>query len=169
MIKTRKTSYPPINIGTSFMLMIFIVLCMVIFATLSFSGALKDVSYSTKNADRTTAYYTASNRAERILSRIGTVLSQAEANEKQTLLEDLSVELASDSSDVAGIALTVEPLSSTDGLSVSYLVPIRDGEAIQVVLEIQDGTQLPYTVTTWKQISTLEWTGSQTLPVLGSE
>ncbi len=169
MIKTRKTSYPPINIGTSFMLMIFIVLCMVVFAVLSFSGALKDVSYSEKNAARTTAYYTANNRAERILSYIGAVLSGAEAHEKQPLLEELSEKLADDSAGEDRVSLIVETIPQTGELSVSYLVPISEAEAIEVILTTQSKTRLPYTVTTWKQISTREWTGSQTLPVLGSE
>lgn len=41
-MREKKTTYPPINIGTSFMLVIFILLCMVIFSVLSLSSAVKD-------------------------------------------------------------------------------------------------------------------------------
>ena len=71
-MREKKTSYPPINIGTSFMLVIFILLCMVIFSVLSLSSALKDYDYSKQKANRTTAYYEACNEAEEIYAKIVT-------------------------------------------------------------------------------------------------
>ena len=71
-MKEKKASYPPINIGTSFMLVIFILLCMVIFAVLSLSSSLKDYDYSQQKADRTKAYYKACNEAEEIYAKIET-------------------------------------------------------------------------------------------------
>ena len=63
-MKVKKESYPPINMGISFMLVIFITLCMVVFAVLSFSTATKDYNYSKTNAENTTQYYNACNKAE---------------------------------------------------------------------------------------------------------
>ncbi len=71
-MREKKSSYPPINIGTSFMLVIFILLCMVIFAVLSLSSALKDYDYSKQKADHTKAYYEACNEAEEIYAKIET-------------------------------------------------------------------------------------------------
>ena len=69
-MQEKKYSYPPINIGTSFMLVIFILLCMVIFAVLSLSNALKDYDYTQQRANRTKAYYEACNEAEEIYAKI---------------------------------------------------------------------------------------------------
>ena len=69
-MREKKATYPPINIGTSFMLVIFILLCMVIFAVLSLSSALKDYDYAKQKANRTTAYYEACNEAEEIYAKI---------------------------------------------------------------------------------------------------
>lgn len=69
-MRGKKAVYPPINIGTSFMLVIFILLCMVIFAVLSLSSVLKDYDYSKRKAERTTAYYEACNEAEEIYAKI---------------------------------------------------------------------------------------------------
>jgi hypothetical protein len=69
-MREKKAAYPPINIGTSFMLVIFILLCMVIFAVLSLSSALKDYDYAVQKADRTKAYYEACNEAEEIYAKI---------------------------------------------------------------------------------------------------
>lgn len=135
MTSTKKHVLPPVNIGTSFMLVTFIILCMVIFSVLSLSSAIKDQTYSQKNADRVTADYAASNQAERILA--------------ETIQNELKQEHP-------------QPV-------VSYVFPIDDNEALQVVLTLETEPSVRYTVTTWKHISTTEWEGNQNLSVLGSD
>lgn len=129
-MKTKKNSHPPINIGTSFLLVIFIVLCMVIFAALSLSSALKDYEYSQKSAQRTSAYYEACNQAEEIFAKI-------------------------------------VPSSSTEE-KIEYTVPIDEDEILHVVLLRQSGTSPTYKIQSWTQEPTTQWTGTETLPVLGS-
>ena len=41
-METKKQKYPLINMGTSLMLVIFIILCFIIFSTLSLSSSLRD-------------------------------------------------------------------------------------------------------------------------------
>ena len=53
------------NIGTSSLLLIFIVLSLVSFAALSLSTALNDRRIMQTHMDRTSAYYAACNEAER--------------------------------------------------------------------------------------------------------
>lgn len=156
MTKIRKSSYPPINIGTSFMLMIFIILCMIIFAVLSFSSALKDYNYSQKNASRTTAYYQANNQAEIYLSDIDAVLLQNLPMEEQ-------IQKLQESGD-----FSVSAAEAGNGLTITFTVPMEESSALQVVLATHPEGEERYTITTWKQITTTEWTGNQTLPVLGS-
>lgn len=47
-METKKQKYPLINMGTSLMLVIFIILCFIIFSTLSLSSSLRDRNYSQK-------------------------------------------------------------------------------------------------------------------------
>ena len=56
MKKKKRGSYPGIQIGTSYLLVIFVILCLVTFATLSLSSAKRDQSYSQQLAGRETAY-----------------------------------------------------------------------------------------------------------------
>lgn len=79
-MKRKKSSYPPINMGTSFLLAIFMILCMIIFAVLSLSSALKDYEYSKQNASRISAYYQACNTAEEIRAKI-----EAESHYESTI------------------------------------------------------------------------------------
>ena len=54
----------PVNIGTSLLIVVFLVLCLVTFATIAFSGAWKTWNEEQTNAERRTAYYEACNNAE---------------------------------------------------------------------------------------------------------
>ena len=128
-MKDKKFSYPPVQIGASFMLLIFVILCMVTFAVLSLSTSMKDYEYSVKNSEKTIQYYTANNIAEEKLAEI----ISSETTEK----------------------------------TIEYQVPINDNEALEVVIMIQPDKNTKYSIVTWKQISTKEWTGDEKLPVLG--
>lgn len=130
-MKTKKTSYPPINIGTSFMLVVFIIICMVIFSALSLSSALKDYDSSQKAAERTRNYYNACNQAEEIRAEI----------ESQTATQDM----------------------------IEYTVPIDENEILHVTLKRRSDNHPKYSVYSWTKQSTAEWSGNQTLPVLGSQ
>ena len=59
-----------LNIGTSSLLLIFIVLSLVSFAVLSLSSALTDKKLTQSNLDRTRSYYEACNMAENKLKEI---------------------------------------------------------------------------------------------------
>ena len=125
----KKTSYPPINIGTSFMLMVFIILCMVIFAVLSFSNALKDYEYSEQSAARTAAYYDACNEAERILA-------QLEADGSTDAAVSYSVPV--DEDEILNVTLTRRPdgsyavnswkVESTSGWTADETLPVLGSE-----------------------------------------
>lgn len=132
-MKIKKHTYPPLFIGSSFMLVIFIVLCMVIFAFLSFSSAQRDYEYSLKNAERTTKYYQANNLAEQKLAELVT-------NTKPTVAE-----------------------------IHSYVVPISEHEQLEVTLELNPNKTPCCQILRWKQTSTQEWNGNQSLPLLGTD
>lgn len=70
----NKRKFPITNIGSVSLLMIFIVLCMVTFAALSLSTAATDHQSAQTLADHTSAYYKASNKAEKKLAETESIL-----------------------------------------------------------------------------------------------
>lgn len=134
-MKSKKFSYPPLQIGTSFMLLIFVILCMVTFAVLSLSSSMKDYEYSMKNAERTTEYYESCNQAEEKLAQID---------------EDLKNNVVSDE-------------------IIKFAVSVNESESLQVILETRPQQFPRYSIITWKQVSDHEWSGDQSLPVLGGK
>ena len=63
-MKDKNSRTPILNIGTSSLLIIFVILCLVVFAALALSSAKSDLQFSEDLAQRKTAYYEASYRAE---------------------------------------------------------------------------------------------------------
>lgn len=126
MNKNKKES-SVINIGSSSLLVIFLILCLVTFATLTLSSAVSDYRFSQKLADRKTAYYEASNRAEELLSQIDEAVKQipdAEAlanGESPAAPEASSADLqaAISALSTAEIPITVSESGADSGLSAA--------------------------------------------------
>lgn len=130
------------GIGSSSLLVIFIILCLVSFATLSIVSANADYKLSSKVLDRTTAYYEASNQAEQQLSELHQTLRTAYIN-----------------SSTAG-----EYYQQT-GYDTSYLFPISELQSLEVKVGIvypqKEGDPF-YEIYSWQVIMTeeLEYEGT---------
>ena len=72
-----KKKFPITNIGTVTLLMIFIVICMVVFTVLTLSKSAADYNFTKKLATQTTAYYDACSQAEELRAK-----ADAGANKK---------------------------------------------------------------------------------------
>ena len=109
-----------LNIGTSSLLLIFIVLSLVSFAVLSLSSALNDKRVTMSHLDRTSAYYEACNQAERQIKDMDVAYIQ-EYKEKGTI-------------SVESNEITV-PVNDTQTLDVRVMVhePDDRGSTVDVV------------------------------------
>lgn len=68
-MRSKRPQAPAAGIGIASLLVIFIVLCLVVFATLSLSTAMNDHRQSQKMADHVTEYYDNYNAEQLELSR----------------------------------------------------------------------------------------------------
>lgn len=66
-MKKDKEQSSFVNIGSSSLLIIFLILCLAVFAVLSLSSAKSDYSLSERLAEHKTQYYEAASQAEIIL------------------------------------------------------------------------------------------------------
>ncbi len=124
------------GIGSSSILVIFVILCLVSFATLSIVSANADYKLSSKVLDRTTAYYMACNQAEQNLVQLeNTLISLYESCETQ----DSYFEAA--------------------GQHKTFLVPISDLQSLEVSVTIHyplTESDTFYTIDTYRVIITGE-------------
>ena len=110
-----------ISIGSSSVLVIFVVLCLTTFATLSLVSARADYRLTQRTAQATAEYYAADTKAEETLQKLSGALGSAERWQEQIALMDAAV--------------TYEVMDGK--LLLSYGVPINDQKLLYVELAAQ--------------------------------
>lgn len=134
---TRQSS--GINIGSASIIMVFSVLCLTVFAVLTFVTANNEYKLSVKSADSIKAYYVTDTKATERQAKIAEIVSQNPSFGYIT-------------NEVAKLDVKTE---SRDGaLFLSYSEKSDEAQELRVILKF-DGTDL--TVDTWKLVSTAEW------------
>lgn len=129
----KKKSSFHLNVGTSSILMIFVILCLVCFATLSIVSANADNKLSSRVLERTTAYYNACNEAEISLSQIDDTLISAYQS-----------------------SATMDDYFDAVGHTVTFTVPISDLQTLHVGIEILypvSDEDTFYRITQWQVIN----------------
>lgn len=157
-----KKNYSPItNIGSVSLLMTFIILCLVIFATLSLSGAVSEYQYSQKVAQHNQDYHQASNEAVRILREIDRLLHAAYEAEPDIYYAVIEEQLS-------GMGeLHVD--FSEELPTVTYEIPVSNSQTLKVILTLNPPDQMKYgyySITTWQEVPSSEWNGDDSLNLL---
>ncbi len=125
----KKTRSYGVNIGSSSILLIFVILCLVSFAVLSIVSAQTDYKLSCKLAERTTKYYEANNQVE-------------------SYLQDLESSLAKIYEDSA----SAEEYFALAGHDTTFSIPLSEQQMLNVRLTIlypEDGNGY-YEINTWQ-------------------
>ena len=150
MKRKKRASYPGIQIGTSYLLVIFVILCLVTFATLSLSSAKRDQTYSRQLADRETAYCEANAKAAQIMAQIDDAFAKEDPVFAIQQIEGVTAQ------------------SDGEDLEISYAVPVTESQNLEVEIleDPEEGTQK---IVKWKESASTKWEEKSTLPVLGSD
>jgi len=158
---SRKHSIPVINTGSVSLLMIFIVLCISMFAALSVSGALTEYRYSQKIAQHNQDYYTASDTAVKRLKDIDQLLHDIYLQDPEHYYDAVEKQLA--------MTASAETDFSSEEPSLSYEVPLGDAQALKVVLTLNPPGQMEtgyYRITSWQEIPSSTWNGDDSLNLM---
>ena len=162
MIKFKeKKTEGGIQIGTSSLVVIFVILALTVFAVLSLTRVLADDRLSDRSADWVAAYYEADCKAEEILKSINEAVEGDKANaalggtlsSKGDLASELSRITGGDYDEAAGIVSFTVPINDTISLEVETLISSTP----------KDGRY--YTVTKWNEIFVGEYEIDQSMPV----
>ena len=167
-MKSDKQHSSFVNIGSSSLLIIFLVLCLVTFAILSISSASSDHSFSEKLAERKTQYYDASSQASYVLNEIDAKLAGLAKVNGATSKAAYEEQVASALQDttIDGISISCE---ASDGqVLISYQIPVGGKQALDVKLHVTDYTQNAayYEIKSWRILSTENWEGDQSLNLI---
>ena len=120
-----------INIGTSSILVTFVLLALVTFAALSYMSARSDFVLSKEAADRTASYYDANRMAEIYLANIEALLSKhlSSCANEQEFIDGVDKVFADNEK--------IEVADGDDGSKrLSYSIAVTNGQNLNVVLTV---------------------------------
>ncbi len=143
-----KKKYSGVGVGSTSIIMIFVVLCLTAFSILSFSSSDVGNKMANKTKEQTIHFYEAENKANLTLQNIDEVLFSAASNpaERDGVIISLS--------NIYGVKV----FKQADYLTVSYDVPITETRYLAVELKVpldlsQGGKR--YEITKWSSASDL--------------
>ena len=145
-----------VNVGTATVLIIFLVLCLAVFSTLSFVSAYSDYKISEKNVSSIGAYYSADAQAMKKIAQIDGAL--------EPILLGLYASSAANPMPAAYYNAAEQALAKIDGVSVTagpggnpraaFSIPLDDYRTLSVVLSITgSGPGDRYRITSFKVVS----------------
>lgn len=148
-----------INIGSISILIIFVLLCLTTFATLSLVSANADAKLSNTAADSLSDYYLADARAEEILANIDSKLKDVSFNKtKQQYFNDCITSL----SKLSNISTNIE----NEKLTINYNIKIDDKNELNVALSVvypKKSDDKLYRILKWKSVHTEQEIVEETL------
>lgn len=151
----NKKNAPISNMGTISLVMIFMVLCLVIFSILSLSGSLSDFNMSKEAANKSKDYYQAEIEVTKTLKKIDEACEKSLATGSALSLETLE-----------GNVTTQE---DSDAVTLLITEKINDKLHLEVTLTMnetghdEDGF---YTITSWKEVPSNTWTEDDTYKLM---
>ena len=160
-----KNRFQP-NVGSSSILMIFVVLCLTTFGVLSYVTANADCKISTKNVETVQNYYAASAGAQKKLAQIDSALLTAKTDAEQAVQNPIFLVSRNDSLyhevgaqlepylkgpaakaqklSVCYLAFAQAQLSRCDGVTMT---PGEDGETLQAAFTEQADQNRKFQIT----------------------
>lgn len=143
-----------LNVGSSSILVTFVLLCLVTFAALSFLSANSDYRLSRQAAERTTAFYAANQMAEIYMANIEALLA------KQTNFHPDEKEYMEAIPDLFADNDSVQVAANASSVTLSYSIPVNGKQELQVCLsahypDAQDSAL--FHIMKWKTVTNESW------------
>ena len=144
-----------INIGTSSILVTFVLLALVTFAALSYMSARSDYVLSKEAADRTASYYDANRKAELYLANIEALLSKHlnSCKDEKEYRDGVDALFADNDS--------IQVTDGEDGnKKLSYQVAVTSGQNLNVILSVHypdDDDDSLFKIDKWTTNVNREW------------
>ncbi len=148
--KKKKNISSGMNVGSSSILVTFVLLCLVTFAALSFVSANADNRLAKATGDRVSAYYSAKSLAEVNLANIDSLLTKhAKVYDEEEYFDKIE-ELFKDNSNYS---VTME----ADNTYIHYEIPATANQDLCVTLKVvypSRPTADCFIITEWENVST---------------
>lgn len=145
----KKKEISGIQIGTSSLILIFVVLCLTIFSVLSLMSSMSDMRLAQKSLAAVEEYYIADSLAEKKLKEIDMIIKN-----DHNFAEELG-----------------EMFDPATGL-IYYEIPINESQALCVELDVisrANNGEKRYNILKWQEVNKGEYEIDDSLPVWTGE
>ncbi|MBQ7360279.1 MAG: hypothetical protein IJW63_09305 [Lachnospiraceae bacterium] len=153
-MKSKKDPISFLNMGTSSLLVIFLVLSIAIFATLALSSAKNDIDFSRQLSQQKQAYYEVCNQSEVVLAHLDAILAKHASN-SQNVQEYFDKTLSSLDNEIENV--TIESQVAEDHLTLSWQLPFSETRMLSVVIEIPSTANMDtdhyYQIIAWQTVT----------------
>lgn len=165
-MKKDKGQFSFVNIGSSLLLTVFLILCLVAFAMLSLSAAKSDYSLSSQLADHKTAYYDASSKAELILGEIDGVL-QASAETSGAYYSYIGAITAKlDGAELEGAKISLDMVNGEPIISYEVKAEGKQKLIVEITVTNFANSESYYKIKKWQMLSDEKWEGDNSVKLL---
>lgn len=148
----EKRSGGRINIGTSSLILIFIILCLTTFGLLSLSSAGSDWKLAQKNAESVKGYYEADSRGVEFVAMVEEALARcSQAADDKEYLRLVQEELGSFYQEETGMAQAE--------------IEMLYGQVLHIELEINRKEEAGYRILAWKVSHSVDYDIDKSIPV----
>lgn len=142
-------------LGISLILVVFILLCLITFGTLSYLLAKVDNELSISSAENTLEYYAADTAAKDTLRFIDTQLAATYDSTSTLYFYSLSLQAGFAEMEADDVFLSGEMIEGEETLFLTYTAPVNETETLSVTLQLHyPVTDTYYTITDWSLVST---------------
>lgn len=156
----NKREIPVMNVGISLVILIFMNICLAVFAVLSLQNAMADYSLSKKTAVHTTQYYKAVNKVQEQLAQKNQEMQRKWEQEQEIVQKEKKAGKKNTKKKSVG-QKSAQQIKITESVSKS--------QNLVVTLEL-DKIQSPsqYYIKNWKLCSSDNWEADDSLDVYQS-
>lgn len=146
-----------LNVGSSSILVTFVLLCLVTFAALSFLSANSDYRLSRQAAKRTTDFYAANQMAEIYMANIEALLA------KQTSFHPDEKDYMEAVPDLFADNDSIQVDTAASPVTLNYSIPVNDTQDLKVCLSVhypdaQDSAL--FHILKWQTVTNESWQDS---------
>lgn len=150
-----KTLRQGINIGTSSLILIFIILCLAVFGLLSLTSAKSDLSLAKRYAESVKGYYEADNKGQEFLQEMDGKLKEIYDKYSPEKPEELEKALGE----------AVKPYYDQETGIIKTDIPMDKGQALHIELKVVFDREARYQIEAWKIINTEDYEIDDSMPV----
>ena len=165
-MEKKNRGIPRINMGGASLLVVFLILCLSVFAALTLSTAKRERNAVRELAERRQAYFEASNRSEYLISWIDGILQEEYSQSGDGWMQSAGHRIEEEGNALDSVEIFVDVSGEVPEISWQYAMDSRQNLLVELLLQEPEAEGQLYRIKTWKTAQRETWEGDDTLTLI---